>query len=153
MYGLLNETQLNQIALEVVNCLGNGANNKAISMILETAGAETNKGSYYDKTKFSGMGITQFDYSSFIDVIDRTRKENKDKILKYFDINIDWIKWEELRYNPLLSMIFTRLKYKLVTEEIPKNIEDRAKYWKRYYNSYAKNAKGTIEHYLEMNKG
>jgi len=150
MYGLLNKTQLQQIALEVVTCLGNGSNNTAIKMLLETAGAETGRGVINDKTKLAGMGITQFDWVGFNDTLTRTRTKDKEKIDSYFGINIDWVSWEELRYNPLLSMIFTRLKYKLIPEPIPSDIKDRAKYWKKHYNTKA--GKGTVEHYLEMNQ-
>jgi len=147
MYGLVCDIE--HIAVEVCYCLGNGSNHTADKLLLETAGSETGKGTIADKTRDAGMGITQFDWIGFKDTLDRTRQKDKDKILEYFDINIDWIKWEELRYNPLLAMIFTRLKYKLIPEVIPISKEDRARYWKKYYNTEA--GKGTIEHYLEMN--
>ena len=65
-------------------------------------------------------------------------------------MDLSLIEWEHLRYNPYLSLIFTRLLYRFVKEPIPSTIEDRAKYWKKYYNTEA--GKGTPEHYLEMNK-
>lgn len=67
----------------------------------------------------------------------------------YFGIDIELVEWEHLRYNPLLAMLFTRLKYKLIPELVPKSIEARARYWKMFYNSKA--GKGTVEHYLEVN--
>ncbi len=148
-YGLINSEQLETIAIKVCKCLGGGKNNQAINMLLETAGAETGRGTIIDDTKFAGMGITQIDGLPFMDIQDRVKQKHKDKIKKYFDINIEWIEWEFIRYNPLLAMIFTRLKYKLIPEEIPKTIEDRAEYWKKFYNTEL--GKGTIEHYLEMN--
>jgi len=147
MYGLVCD--LKHIAVEVCHCLGNGSNNTAVKLLIETAGAETGKGTINDRTKLAGMGITQFDWIGFTDVLDRTRKKDREKILEYFDINIDWVRWEDLRYNPLLAMIFTRLKYKLIPEAIPSDIKARAYYWKVYYNTEA--GKGTISHYLEMN--
>jgi len=147
MYGLVCD--LKHIAVEVCQCLGNGANQTAVKLLIETAGAETGKGTIKDNTIEAGMGITQFDWIGFKDVLDRTREKDRDKILEYFDIDIDWIKWEDLRYNPLLAMIFTRLKYKLIPEAIPNALEARAKYWKKYYNTEA--GKGTPEHYLKMN--
>jgi len=148
MYGLVCD--LKHIAVEVCHCLGNGSNQSAVKLLLETAGVETGKGTVRDNTREAGMGITQFDWIGFKDVLDRTRQKDKDKILRYFDINIDWVKWEELRYNPLLAIIFTRLKYKLIPEAIPNTLKGRAKYWKIHYNTEA--GKGDIEHYLEMNK-
>ena len=150
MYGLIKQEHLKDIALSVVNCLGNGTNNTALKLLMETAQAETGSGTIRDSSKLAGMGITQFDWVGFRDTLARTNNENKGKILDYFSIHIEWVTWEELRYNPLLSMIFTRLKYKLIPEEIPITLEGRATYWKKYYNS--EDGKGTIEHYLEMNK-
>jgi len=148
MYGLVCD--LEHIAAEVCYCLGNGSNQSAVKMLIETAGVETGKGTINDSTEFAGMGITQFDWVGFDDTLKRTRDKDKQVILDYFGINVDWVKWEELRYNPLLCMIFTRLKYKLVPEAIPNSKENRAIYWKVFFNTKA--GKGTIEHYLEMNK-
>ena len=73
--------------------------------------------------------------------------------------NISLVEWEHLRYNPYLSLIFSRLLYRLATRKvdgkyisvpIPLTIEERAKYWKEFYNTEA--GKGTPEHYLEMNR-
>lgn len=74
----------------------------------------------------------------------------KDKIITDLGVDISLVEWEHLRYNPYLSLIFTRLLYRLVKESIPSTIEERAKYWKKYYNTEL--GKGTPEHYLEMNK-
>lgn len=46
--------------------------------------------------------------------------------------------------------LFTRLFYRLIPEAILETIEGRAKYWKKYYNTVL--GKGTVEHYLEMNR-
>lgn len=74
----------------------------------------------------------------------------KDKILTDLGVDISLVEWEHLRYNPYLSLIFTRLLYRPVTDPIPLTIEERAEYWKEFYNT--KLGKGTPEHYLEMNK-
>ncbi len=128
MYGLVKYSHLDDITLEVVNCLGNGSNNTAIKLLKETAQVETGSGTIRDATELAGMGITQFDWIGFKDTLDRTKRRNKDKVLKYFGIDIDWVKWEELRYNPLLAIIFTRLKYKLkeISPE-PKKTEETEK--------------------------
>lgn len=151
-YGLLDQDDLNKIAKRVCECLGNGANNSAHDLLLETTGAETVRGEFYDATKGAGMSISQIDEDPFRDIYSRTSRKNKLKVFEYFGIHLDWVEWEDLRYSPLLALIFTRLKYKLVKEEIPKDLLGRAKYWKKYYNSYHPNAKGTIEHYIEANR-
>ena len=149
MYGLINKNHLTASINAVVKCLGGSSD--VSRLLLETAGAETNRGQAKDNTKDAGMGITQIDYEPFKDILNRCRQEDKDKIYECFNINIDWVKWEELRYNVLLSIIFTRLKYKKIPEIVPDTIEKRAKYWKKYYNTEA--GKGTIEHYMKANSG
>lgn len=137
------------MAIVVCDVLGHGKNKKAVKLLLETAGAETGKGTVKDNTLYAGMGITQFDKVPFYDVKDRCRQSDKDLIKTYFDIDIELVEWEHLRYNPLLALIFTRLKYKKVPNEIPDNIEGRAKYWKTFYNTVS--GAGTIDHYLGNN--
>lgn len=150
MYGLVGKrNHLKSICKEVCECLGYGSNYTADDLLYETCGAETHFGEYKDTTEFAGMGITQFDKLPFKDIKDRTRQKYKDKVLKYFDIDINYVEWEDLRYNPLLAVIFTRLKYKLVPEAVPRSIEDRAKYYKIHYNSMI--GKSSVKKYLEIN--
>lgn len=149
MYGLVKPSHLKDIAIDVCDCLGNGTNNNAVFLLMETAGAETGKGTIKDESIGAGMGITQFDKMPFYDVKDRCRDSDKQKLKEYFDIDIDLVEWEDLRYNPLLAMIFTRLKYKKIPEPIPRTTETRAYYWKQHYNTKA--GKGTYEHYMQAN--
>ena len=148
-YGLINRNQLDDIVEAVCNCLGYGVNGNANVLLIETAGAETNKGTLKDESLGAGMGLTQFDKMPFQDVKDRVRTSDKFKILSDFDIDLDLVEWEDLRYNPLLALLFTRLKYKKIPDEIPKSMPLRAMYWKKHYNTEA--GKGTVEHYIKAN--
>ena len=148
MYGLTNQQHLDDIAKEVCECLGGGEN--AINLLLETATGETNRGQTKDLSVFAGMGITQIDRLPFLDIKDRLRQKDKEAVKEYFGIDTDYVKWEHLRYNPLLCLIFTRLKYKKIPESIPSTVEGRAKYWKQHYNSIE--GKGTIAHYILATK-
>lgn len=153
-YGLIGgKKELENIARKVCDILGYGKNNVADKLLLETSGAETHFGTYKDPTTFAGMGITQFDKLPFYDIRDRKSKtiiEGRKLLIQNLDIDISLVKWEDLRYNPLLSFIFTRLKYKLVPEIIPADLKGRARYWKDHYNSKA--GDGNIEHYLSVNR-
>jgi len=60
-------------------------------------------------------------------------------------------KYEDLR-DDTKAVIFARLAYAMKKDPIPDTVQGRAKYWKKYYNSYHKNAKGTIADYLRRNK-
>lgn len=148
-YGYINKDTTIDMCHKICKCLGYGANNIAHKLIYETGVAETGFGRVTDKTLGAGMGITQFDKLPFDD-IKRRSLHLKDKILTDLGVDISLVEWEHLRYNPYLCLIFTRLLYKLVTRPIPLSIEERAEYWKEFYNT--KLGKGTPEHYLEMNK-
>jgi len=147
-YGLIDDIHLHGLIDEVCNCLGD-AGGRANELLYETAGAETKYGKIKDPTLLAGMGLTQFDRIPFEDVKDRCRTSDEVKIQEYFGIDIYIVEWDHLRYNPLLALIFTRLKYIKVPEGIPGTKIGRAKYWKKYYNTEA--GKGTPEHYLLMN--
>ena len=149
-YGLVGgKLRIRDLAWSVCDCLGNGANESAIDLLIETCGAETNFGRYKDRSIYAGLGIMQFDKIPFNDVKARTRDKHKATILEYYDIDVNLVEWDHIRYNPLLSILFARLKYKLVPEEIPTTLDGRAYYWKKYYNTL--DGKGTIEHYIEVN--
>ena len=148
-YGYINDDTIkNQIQL-ICKCLGNGKNDVAHLLLYETAKAETGLGSIEDKTIGAGIGICQFDKFPFNDLKKRSLTF-KDKILKDLGVDITKVDWDDLRYNIFLSLLFARLLYWLKGEPIPKTIEERASYWKLHYNT--KLGKGTVEHYLEMNK-
>ena len=148
-YGLTHKSDLRIMCMQVCECLGNGANSAAVDLLLETAGAETGRGTTKDLTIGAGMGITQIDQAPFEDIKTRCRKEDRVRIYDFFNIDIDMVEWEHLRYNPLLCFIFTRLKYKKIPALIPKKFDDRADYWKVHYNTVA--GKGTVSHYIYAN--
>lgn len=143
-------TNLREIAYLVCECLGHGANDSAFFLLMETAGAETHRGEIKDNTVGAGMGLTQFDEMPFYDVINRASQKDKQRLIDCFDLDIELVKWQDLRYNPFLSMVFTRLKYKKIPDIIPNTFEGRAKYWKEFYNTYA--GKGTLDHYITSNQ-
>lgn len=147
-YGMTKRTDLVAIAQEVCEVLGNGTNGTAVDLLLETCASETGMGQIEDKTKNLANGIQQFDKLPFEDTKLRASKSDKLKIYNYYGINIDWVEWSDLRYNPLLSFIFARLKYKKIPAEIPLLRNERYDYYKKWYNSYL--GKATREHFLEM---
>lgn len=146
-YGLCNGMNLEVMAIEVCECLGFGAYDNAHLLLLETAAAETHLGEVDDKSIYAGMGLTQFDKMPFYDVKNRSSYKTKKRVRDYFGIDIELVEWEHLRYNPLLALIFTRMKYILIPAAIPQSIEGRAAYWKKWYNSEL--GKGTVSHYLQ----
>lgn len=146
MYGLTSRYELEQHIKSVVSVIGGGI--YAENLLIETAAAETDLGKQPDHTWNTGIGIMQFDHIGFIDVQQRTNATIKRKVFESFGVDIDKIKHTDLRYSPLASVIFARLKYRLISSSIPRTIQGRAAYWKKWYNSEL--GAGTPEHYLSM---
>jgi len=151
-YGKQSDKQILNEIFNVCKCIGYGKNNNADELLVRTLFAETNFGETPDTIKNSGFGIAQFDYIGFIDTLTRTLQNFGlcQKIIKY--LNIDLIRITSIKLlenNTLLSILFCRLKYRLIKEEIPIGLEAQAAYWKKYYNSAI--GKGTVEHFIEMN--
>jgi len=147
-YGLTSRTHLYDMVDDVVACLGGGENAK--KLLLETAAAETGLGEAVDTSWWTGIGLMQFDKIGFDDVKQRTSPAVKDKVLHCFGIDIDRVEHTDLRWSPLLSLVFARLKYRLVPSAIPSTLEGRAAYWKKWYNSEL--GAGTPQHYIESAK-
>lgn len=145
----MSQRHLKETIDRVCGCLGYGANKTAPELLLETVGVETTFGMYEDPTKYAGMGLTQFDKMPFYDLKSRVNGEEKQRVLGCFGIDLDLVHWEDLRYNPLLALIFTRIAYRKIPEEIPTTVKERAAYWKKYYNTKA--GKGTVEKYVAVN--
>ena len=148
-YGYINLKDIQEKAEKICDCIGNGKYGTAKELIIETAIAETGLGQIEDKTDGAGMGLTQFDKFPFDDIKKRNMRL-RPKILKELGVDIALAEWDDLRYNDFLALLFTRLHYWLKGDPIPKTIEERARYWKLHYNTSA--GKGTVEHYLEMNR-
>lgn len=129
--------------------LGNGSNDNADLLLKETITTETGYATIEDRSTAYGEGLGQFDKIAFTDVKYRTSQAKKEKIKKYFLIDIDTAEYEDLRHNPLLSVIFIRLKYLLVPTPIPVDLQERYQYYKIHYNS--KYGKATLDHFLKMN--
>lgn len=117
----------------------------AYNLLLETACAETQLGTFPDYTNENGFGICQFEEPG----ITRAKKQGlklQDEIFNQWGINIDLLQLIELRYNPFLSFLCCRLFYKDIPDPIPSTREERATYWKKWYNTYK--GSGSVKHYL-----
>ncbi|MBL4832613.1 MAG: hypothetical protein JKY26_01455 [Pseudomonas sp.] len=145
-YGIESKKHAFSLVERVCDVLGGGV--KAELILLETACAETQLGAFKDPTpNGAGRGLCQCDNIPFYDVIARTREKHILAIKEAFGLNLYHVKHEQLDNNPLLAFILCRLHYKLIPAVFPDNKQERAQYWKKYYNTVA--GKGTAEHYLE----
>lgn len=145
-YGLKNKPEISVMARKVVAVFGGGYN--ATRALIEIAAVETLSGEWPDSHPDRlGVGLTQFDQIGFDDVQQRTRPKNKKRLLDMLGYNLDALKLADLAYDPLLALVMTRLKYMLISEEIPDSVEGRARYWKKHYNT--EDGKGTVQEYIE----
>ncbi len=120
----------------------------AKDLILGTIAVETDFANTQDKNTYSsGVGLCQFDKIGFDDVRIRTPRKTKYQILEKFGVNIELIEHRDLAHNPFLSILWCRLFYRLIPENIPCSLGKQAEYWKKHYNT--EKGKGTVEKYIE----
>lgn len=150
-YGLVSQSHLVDTCCFVTNLIP-GANAMAtLSLLLETAAAETNLGELLDPTpEGAGAGLFQIDEETFDWIQTKNLKSRLAQLIEAATgIVIAKVQYIELRNNPLLCALFCRLRYAVITEAIPVTLEGRAAYWKKFYNSFDPNAKGTVEGYIK----
>ena len=153
-YGLYTTPEtLEQMAQRIAFAIDGGGDyaDTAVTFMLEIANVESKAGTYWDKTKYAGMGICQVDKIGFEDTVNRTTPKVKEKVLDQFGVDIDAMNWEELRHSPFLSLLICRLFILLRPGKIPATVTGRATYWKKFYNT--SKGKGTEEHYIMNCKG
>jgi len=105
------------------------------NMLMETMCAETLLGNMPDTDDKQGMGLPQIDRIKYDDIIENCQEHNK-KIWDKWQIDINLVTFESLKYNWKLSIIFERLGYKRIFEAFPSTREERSRYWKKYWNTY-----------------
>lgn len=145
-YGLKTSTQAKEIAKRVVDVMGGG--DPAYCLILETACAETQLGTYPDRHKEKwGVGLYQHDRINIQDILLHGQRKHFRLIKNVFGYDMNEITLEDLSLDPLLSTICCRLSYLRIPEPLPTDLYSRAEYWKLYFNTTS--GAGTISHYLE----
>lgn len=146
-YGLVHPRQAREFVGAVCDLLGNGFNNTAPQMLLETAAQETHLGLYRDPTPHgAGRGLFQCDPISFLDVQRRARQADVDLVAREFGFEIRRVEHSALDSSPLLAAVFCRLHYKLRPEVFPDTLHGRAQYWKKHYNTEL--GKGAPDEYV-----
>ncbi|MER2493379.1 hypothetical protein [Catenovulum sediminis] len=151
LYGLVDATHAESVAVAVCNVLGYGSNNNAHVLILETAAQETQLGHYLDHTwRSAGMGLTQVDFSTFNWLQNEKFERYQAKVKHAFGVDLMQVQWEELDQSPLLAFIVCRIRYLVVPNPIPTSVNWRARYWKQHYNTQA--GKGKPDEYIENAK-
>ncbi len=150
-YGLINIAQVREFSAAVAAIFPGSNQTLTTQIMVETAAAETQCGTLVDPTKRgAGRGLFQCDDLPFADTINRSKRTDLELIRSRFGIDMSVVKASDLDYSPLLAAIVCRLFYMLRPGSIPATVEERAAYWKKYYNTAL--GAGTVEHYLESAK-
>ena len=124
-----------------------------IHFLREIASAETAYATIRDVHFTQGKGVFQFDSVGYFDVQTRISDNHhgmRDLINNEMGLDIIRMQFNCLDSSPLLGAVFCRLKILLIPNAIPESRIDRARMWKKYYNSSA--GKGTVEHYMKQSK-
>ncbi|MFP8968584.1 hypothetical protein ACKC9G_18525 [Pokkaliibacter sp. CJK22405] len=148
-YGLINQQHALDTAVAVCDVIGHGSNRKAVHLVLETCAQETHLGQYPDPTvNYAGAGLAQCDRGTF-DWLQAQYSSHPlaTKLRQRFDVHLEKVQYAELYHSPLIAMIFCRLRFFIVPSLIPDDLEGRAAYWKKWYNSTA--GKGQPEEYIK----
>lgn len=149
-YGLLSPLDVVRYAQAVCDVIGHGVNGNAVIMCVETWAAESLLGQYQDRhPEKLGVGGGQVDEETFKWLQGKyAGTPIDDKIYKAFGIRLGDLSYSSLPHSPLVCMIFTRLRYWVVTSPIPETREERDDYWKLHYNS--SEGKGDPEHFIRQ---
>ena len=154
-YGLIQGLERLQIKLavdKIVLICSWGANPlKLRQNLLEIAATESAMGTARDTTPNSGAGVWQMDFTTFEDI---KRWIEAKKGIDYMACTGSLIKnctYQDLMLDLDKACFFARaFLYVRVKGAIGETREERAKQWKKYYNTIY--GKGTEQHYLDMCK-
>jgi hypothetical protein len=101
---------------------------------------------------FGGCGIWQIDPIGLLDTKNVEAHPNlirhHNRIEEYLGISWDAITCYGLRY-PLLGALAARLYLLNIPDAIPETLEERASYWKAYYNTNS--GAGTVDDFIREN--
>lgn len=119
-------------------------------LIIATGNAESGFRAL-EQNKGPAVGFFQIEPDTIDDVLDnyaRYRPTVMQVLLEYGMIQGE--EYFSVMSNIALQVAFCRLCYRRVPDPIPNNLNDMAKYWKKFYNT--EKGKGTVKHFLDANK-
>ena len=125
---------------------------EAVALIVGTAMTESLGGEYIHQVGGPACGIYQMEPRTAKDILENYLPYKPELQLSVRRLYIPELTLEEnLISNLPWATAMCRIHYLRVKEVIPKTIEGRAKYWKKYYNTSL--GKGRLESYLSKAKG
>lgn len=139
-YGLLGgEIEIQAKILMACKVISPGTVDKAKLLLAETIAVESRNGKATDHSKAYGEGLTQFDRGTFNYVKDHFSQSRyndlTNRIKTLLQVNVVNAKYEDLRKSPMLSIVYARLRYYMISDPIPNTLLGRWLYYKKWFNS------------------
>ena len=121
--------------------------NPAIELLMGTWAVESN-GGHFLKQLGGGPALSawQIERVTYNDVIGRIPKHFRDVLSDTIGKPVADDDFPKIENNHKFAVQIARLKYYLIPEELPYNTIERAKYWKKYYNTPL--GAGTVDKYM-----
>ncbi len=157
----VNYNQTNTLAaIDAVNKLYGDAGYDDVAQFMKNmAATESNIGQ--DDLGDYSFGAFQIDPIRYKDIVQRAVENPGSSASKRADIANTFLREQLNRpdfnildldltkegHNPYIASALTRMGLANIPENVPKTLQGQADYWKKYWNSYAENAKGTPEHF------
>lgn len=146
----MNKQQLKELVESVLKGIDLYSED-ATNLILGTIAQESGFGIYIKQIKGPALGICQIEPFTFEDILNNFlvyKPTLKAKIRG--TCNIYELRSESLVYNLAFSIAMCRIFYLRISEPLPNNLEDYAKYWKKHYNTHL--GKGTEQEFINNYK-
>jgi hypothetical protein len=132
----------------------------AKELILKTILVESG-GVYRYQINGPALGICQIEPATHKDVLNRTEQKYptiynyiierfypNSNLSRGFAFDDDIVCDDNLLYNDSYSIIIARMKYYLIPEKLPNDLQGLAEYWKKYYNTEL--GKGEVEKFINV---
>lgn len=128
------------------------AGNNSQLILMETCAVESDLGAFLGQLEggpaVSIFGIEPFTYDDIWINFINSRPKLLSIINNFYPLKGKLtFGYELLKYNHQLACTIARIKYWRIPEPIPATLEERAKYWKKYYNT--DDGKGNVEKYIK----
>lgn len=145
----MNINQLREAIIDVLIDCDFEPSDNVVTLLLGTAGVESNFGEYIKQINGPACGIFQIEPFTANDMYNNYIKYRNNLLNKYNELFIKTLSLEQnLCYNLAFQIFMCRVFYLRIKEKIPTELKDIAKYWKIYYNTNL--GKGKIEKFIEI---
>lgn len=132
---MIHKEQLRNLIRETLEHMGTKyATPSAVELLMMTCAHESRLGSYLKQVNGPALGLFQMEPDTLDDLWDNYINYHKD-IEWHFDLYQAWDTPDELTWNHKFAIVAARLQYYRVTEALPGQPEELARYAKQYWNT------------------